>query len=46
MWPVGKFESESLAGSVFLGFLTILCGAIAWNCFEFVFNQLSIRWAW
>jgi hypothetical protein len=44
MWLIGKFESESLAGSVFVGFLAILCGAIAWNCAEYVFSHLLIRW--
>jgi hypothetical protein len=46
MGPIGPTRFESIMFLVFAACFFMVCGAIAWNCFEFVSSHLSIRWAW
>jgi hypothetical protein len=45
MGPVGPTESESIIFLVIAACFFIACGALAWNCVEFIYSHLPIRWA-
>ena len=46
MGPIGPTRFESFVFMAVVAFVFMVCGAIAWNCFEFISSHLSIRWAW